>query len=505
MNAETLVGRLREIAQSSPERTAVEDASGRHSFGEVEARATRVALSLERRGLGRSTVGLLVSPGTPWVEALFGVWTASGTAVALSPSYPGPELRSLVDASGARAVLVSSDLEVAARAALPGTEILNVGAIAVEAGSGLPSSGVRAEDVALILFTSGTTGKPKGAKLTHENVRSLANALAEAWGFSSEDVLLHTLPLHHLHGIGVSLLVAVGAGACTRFVRFEPRAVWEELAHASVLMGVPTQHKKLFDAFDHADAQTAARWTAHGRKLRLVTSGSAALPESVGERWRRLSGTYPLERYGMTEIGIVLSNPLLEERRPGTVGRPLAGVKMRIVDEGGDDVAPGEPGELWIAARTVFSGYHDDALATERSFRGEWFKTGDTATCSEDGYVTILGRTSVDILKSGGYKLSALEIENALRLHEDVSDVAVVAVPDDTWGDLVVAAVEPKAGRIVSEEGLRAWAKERMAPYKVPKRVVAVPELPRNALGKVQKNLLVPLLGDRSLRDPVAK
>jgi malonyl-CoA/methylmalonyl-CoA synthetase len=305
------------------------------------------------------------------------------------------------------------------------------------------------------------------------------------------------LPLHHLHGIGVSLLVALASGATTRFVPFEPRRVWDELGSATALMGVPTQHKKLFDAFDAADDDAKRRWSSHARALRLVTSGSAALPPATGERWRRVNGNYPLERYGMTEIGIVVSNPLEGERRPGTVGKPLTGVEMRLVDDRGGDVPLGEPGELWIRARTVFAGYDDNESATRDAFSGDWFKTGDTARSSSDGYVTMLGRTSVDILKSGGYKLSAVEIENVLREHDGIADVAVVGLPDDTWGDLVVAAIVERPGCTTSEGALREWAKRHIAPYKVPKRIVVLEDLPRNALGKVQKNTLVRLLVER--------
>jgi malonyl-CoA/methylmalonyl-CoA synthetase len=221
----------------------------------------------------------------------------------------------------------------------------------------------------------------------------------------------------------------------------------------------------------------------------------------VGERWWALVGQYPHERYGMTEIGIVLSNPLDGERRPGTVGRPLPGVEIRIAGDAGEPLPDGTPGEIWVRAPTVFAGYDGDDAATRASFRDGWFCTGDTATRSPDGYVTILGRTSVDILKSGGEKLSALEIEDALREHPDVADVAVVGLPDDTWGEIAVAVVVPRTGSgardALAEPRLRAWAKTRLAPYKVPKRVVVVDELPRNALGKVVKTELA-----RRLREP---
>lgn len=500
-NTVTLPSRLRDVASSGPGRVAIEDDQGRVTYGDLLERARRVAAAIERRKWAGARIGLYASPGAPWVTGFLGTLLAGGSAVALSPSYPPPELRFLVDSSNVRGVLTSRDLEASAAGALGGVPTLNVDEAALP---GVPVIDRIHEpqpgDVALVLFTSGTTGKPKGARLTHENVLALSDVLGEAWGFGPNDTLLHTLPLHHLHGIGVSLIVALVAGAKTRFVRFEPRAVWEALGGATVFMGVPTQHKKLFDAFDVEDEETRRRWTAHGKALRLVTSGSAALPEPVGQRWRALSGAYPLERYGMTEIGIVLSNPLAGERRPGTVGKPLRGVDLRVVAESGSDAEPDEPGELWIRARTVFAGYDGRGSATRDAFSGGWFKTGDTVSMSKDGYVKVLGRTSIDILKSGGYKISALEIEHVLREHEDVGDVAVVGMPDEIWGDLVVAAVVERPGRGISEEPLRAWAKERIAPYKVPKRIAVVPDLPRNALGKVQKNVLVRMLLERGMR-----
>jgi malonyl-CoA/methylmalonyl-CoA synthetase len=267
------------------------------------------------------------------------------------------------------------------------------------------------------------------------------------------------------------------------------------MAHATVLMGVPTMHAKLFAAFDDVDASSRARWTAGAKGLRLVTSGSAALPVTIGERWRALTGDYPLERFGMTEIGVGMSNPLASAgRRPGTVGPPLPTVRSRVVGDDGEDA---DSGELWVAGPSVFAAYHERPEATRDAFvvRADerWFRTGDTVRREPDGYVRILGRTSVDILKSGGYKLSALEIEEVLRECNAVAEVAVVGVPDATWGERVVACVVARPG-LESEcdcEKLRAFAKERLAPYKVPKQVVVMRELPRNAVGKVIKPELV--------------
>jgi malonyl-CoA/methylmalonyl-CoA synthetase len=317
--------------------------------------------------------------------------------------------------------------------------------------------------------------------------------MGEAWGFTENDCLLHALPLNHIHGLGIGLLTALGAGASVRMLpQFDAQGIWDTMASCTVFMGVPTMYAKLFAALDQADDATRDRWTMGARALRLATSGSAALPVTLGERWKAITGRYPLERYGMTEIGVGITNPLHGDRRPGTVGRPLRTVETRIVDDQGRDAAEGE---LWVRGPSVFSGYHDQADTTKAAFAADvrggaaWFRTGDTVTKDAEGSFRILGRTSVDILKSGGYKLSALEIEEALREHPAVAEVAVVGLRDETWGDKVVACVVARAGQEAecSEELLRAFAKERLAPYKVPKEVVLLAELPRNALGKVVK------------------
>jgi malonyl-CoA/methylmalonyl-CoA synthetase len=226
-----------------------------------------------------------------------------------------------------------------------------------------------------------------------------------------------------------------------------------------------------------------------------VTSGSAALPVSLAQRWQSFAGAIPLERYGMTEIGIGLSNALeVARRKPGFVGAPLESVEIRIVHDDGSD---GDgPGDLWVRGPGVFAGYFDRPEATEESFRDGWFVTGDVAIRDADGDVRLLGRKSADILKTGGEKVSALEIEEVLREYAAFSEVAVVGVPDATWGDRVVAAVVVRPGSLpdATTERVRAWAKERLSPYKIPREVIVLEALPKNAMGKVQKGEIVALL-----------
>jgi malonyl-CoA/methylmalonyl-CoA synthetase len=289
----------------------------------------------------------------------------------------------------------------------------------------------------------------------------------------------------------VALLGALWAGASLRLLPFEARAVWEALADSTVLMAVPTMYVRLVEALRAAGPDEAERWRALAARLRLFTSGSAALPAALLEEFRAATSQTILERYGMTEIGMALSNPLAGPRLPGAVGVPLPGVEVDIV---GDDDLPcptGEPGELRVRSPQLFSGYHGDPAATARAYDAEGrFRTGDTGMRDADGVIRLLGRTSTDVLKSGGYKLSALEIEEVLRAHPAVAEVAVIGLPDAVWGDRVTACVVARPGPAPTLEELRAFARERLAPYKLPRAVVLVTELPRNALGKVQKGRL---------------
>jgi malonyl-CoA/methylmalonyl-CoA synthetase len=292
-----------------------------------------------------------------------------------------------------------------------------------------------------------------------------------------------------VHGIVNILGCALWAGGVCEFLApFEPNAVWNRMAAGglTLFMAVPTIYARLLAAWEAADDSLRARWSDGARGLRLTVSGSAALPVPLLERWRAATGHVLLERYGMTEIGMALSNPLAGERRPGSVGLPLPGVDVRLVDESGAGVPAGTPGEIEVRGESVFREYWARPEATRESFRDGWFRTGDVAVI-EAGYWRILGRQSVDIIKSGGYKVSALEIEDVLRQHPEIRDCAVVGIPDDEWGERVAAAIVPGSGDGPTLEILREWAAARLAKYKLPTRMRLVDDLPRNAMGKIVK------------------
>ena len=296
------------------------------------------------------------------------------------------------------------------------------------------------------------------------------------------------LPLHHVHGIVNVTLCALWSGAvCEAPGGFDARATWESLASGdlTLFMAVPTIYTRLIAMWNEAEPGERDRWSAGARELRLMVSGSAALPVSTLDQWRDITGHVLLERYGMTEIGMALSNSLTR-RVPGKVGFPLPHVEARIVDDALRDVFDGTPGELLVRGPNVFSQYWNNPEATDAAFVDGWFRTGDVAVREPDGY-RLLGRASVDIIKSGGEKVSALEVEEVLRTHPDIADCAVVGVPDEEWGERVCAAVVPRPDTTLDSPALRQWGKQRLAPAKVPSRFALVESLPRNAMGKVLK------------------
>jgi malonyl-CoA/methylmalonyl-CoA synthetase len=483
---------------------AVTDQLGSASFAELAASARALARRLRHERLGGQRIALLAPQDRSWLVGFWAVLLAGGTVVPISPLHPSREQEFFIAESRSAALLVAEPLVAGA----PSVRHVPFGATEPPPDSGtltsmpLDATGGAENDIALILYTSGTTGKPKGVLLSHANVFECVHTLHEAWEVSASDRLVHALPLHHVHGICVALLWAFLGGAHTEMLpRHDCERLLEAAARSSVIMGVPTQHARLVQFFDALpDGTERRRYQDHLRRQRLITSGSAALPEKLGRRLEALCGQYPLERYGMTEVGIVLGNPLSGERQPGSVGSPLPRCRIRLVDDAGRDADPGQPGEIWIAGPSVFQGYDRDPAATGAAFTDGFFRSGDTAVWNAAGHVQILGRTSVDIIKSGGYKLSALELEEHLREHAWVDEVAVLGVPDETWGERVVAVVVPSAAvaGAASEtagEQLREWLKQRIAAYKVPRQVLFRAELPRNAMGKVQKPRLLAELG----------
>ena len=481
---------LVERARSHAGRTAIVDERGTATYASLASSAHRIAAGLlrSRPDLAERRVGFLIDPGARWVEVAWGIWLAGGVAVPLSPLHPAPELEHCLRDADCELAIADrrhrTTLEaVAARA---GVRTASSSELDGDPGD-LPA--VRAERRAMILYTSGTTGKPKGVVVTHGALLAQVTCLVEAWEWTPSDRILHTLPLHHVHGIVNALCCPLWVGAtCEMLPRFEAERVWRRFTagRTTVFMAVPTIYSHLVGAWEGAVDADRRAWSAASGTLRLMVSGSAALPVPLFQRWREITGHTLLERYGMTEFGMALSNPLHGDRIAGEVGRPLPGIEVRVVDELGGRLRDGEPGEIEVRGDAVFTEYWRRPEATSSAFRGAWFRTGDVAVV-EAGRYRILGRASTDILKTGGYKVSALEIESVLREHPAIAECAVVGVPDPEWGERVAAAVVLRSGATLELPELRAWCKPRIAPYKAPSLLRLFDDLPRNAMGKVVK------------------
>jgi malonyl-CoA/methylmalonyl-CoA synthetase len=478
-------------AQSFGARVAVTSDGQDHSYDSLLSVSGGIAAGLldGSTDLGEQRVAFLIPASFKYVAVQWGIWRAGGIAVPLSLSAADPELEHVITDAQVDRIIVPEDSLAKLQ---PLCDRLSKPLLSVEgiSGQSVPLPQLEGQRRAMILYTSGTTSKPKGVVSTHANIQAQITTLAEAWGWREDDSIPLFLPLHHIHGIVNVLGCALWSGARVDcFHSFDAQAVLERVADReySLFMGVPTIYVKLIRILEAADEGDRARYADGFAHMRLMVSGSAALPASVHEQWTHLTGQKLLERYGMTEIGMAISNPLQGERRPGAVGGPLPGVTVRLVSEAGELIeAEGEPGEIQVRGPAVFSEYWRKPDVTQASFVDGWFRTGDMAVL-EDGYYRIMGRLSVDIIKSGGYKLSALEIESTLLTHSAIRECAVVGLPDDTWGEVVAVAIVAHDGEHIELPALKGWASERMSAYKIPKSLLLLEDLPKNAMGKVTK------------------
>jgi malonyl-CoA/methylmalonyl-CoA synthetase len=476
----------------SESRTAIIAADGTFTYDQLDEASRRVAGALlgDNTDLNQTRVAFFMPPSFAYAAVQRGIWRAGGVAVPLAVSHPPAELDYVIHDSGASVVvsdLTSATMLMPLAKGARARFLTTTTALASSMADDLPHLGSNRR--AMIIYTSGTTGRPKGAVSTHQNIGAQIAALVEAWRWTPADRLLLTLPLHHVHGIinGLGSALAVRA-TCEILPAFDAERVWDRLASGeiTVFTAVPTIYNRLIASWNAAPPEVQRARSDGARGLRLMMSGSAALPVQTLERWREITGHTLLERYGMTELGMALSNPLAGERRPGYVGQPLPGVDIRLVDEDGRDVGEGTPGELEVRGPAVCLEYWQRPDDTRDAFRDGWFRTGDVAVW-ENGSFRLLGRSNVDIIKTGGFKVSALEIEEILRTHPAIAECAVVGVHDEDWGERVSAAVELRTGATLSLDELQQWAKVQLAPYKVPRALQAVPALPRNAMGKVVK------------------
>ena len=517
------------------------------SYEVVLRHASQVAsflLELPEKKSSRFVANLCL-PGADYVSATWGTWAAGYAAVPLALSYKIPELEHVLTDTAPQRILVgegirnvpeflqaAENVDMLDRVTFLKDSVFTYDNIQTEmllGGNGIVPN---MDSPALVVYTSGTTGKAKGVLSTHRNLFHQVTDLVSTWKWQPTDTALHVLPLHHVHGI-TKLCSAAYVGARLDFQPFDATRLWTQWAEPAssenvkpnVFMAVPTIYAKLLEAAESLPAETL-RTAVEGtlRRMRLMVSGSAALPVSSFERWERLTGHKLLERYGMTEFGMSISNPYepVEERHPGHVGLPLPSVKARLVDEETGTVvdSPGTSGSLRIKGPTVFQEYLNRTDAMLEAFDDDgYFVTGDVAEFNAKlRSYRILGRASVDILKVGGcvtfllfgaiidacltllllvdrYKLSALEIERDLLEHPDVAELAIMGVPDEVWGERVGMVCRIKAGRDeLTVDSLRIWCEDRMARHKIPSRLLVVDEIPKNAMGKVNKKTLVKLV-----------
>ncbi len=479
-------------AHQIPSKIAIIDQGTAFTYQSLLLKSTQIAKFLlrDQKDLTEARVAFMVSPGFNYVAVQWGIWMAGGIAVPLCITYPLPSLQYVIEDTKAEIIIAGPEYEQILSPFSNDSQRrfirLSNGISEVEVTE-LPF--VSPDRGAMILYTSGTTNLPKGVLTTHANLESQISTLIDAWKWTSKDYTLCLLPLHHVHGIINVVSCALCTGATVQFIHpFDAKQVFEIFLEEkiNVFMAVPTIYFKLISQFELESDSVKSSISACLNKFRLMVSGSAALPISVMEKWQQISGHYLLERYGMTEIGMAISNPYEGERKAGYIGKPLPGVQIRIVDESNSQVSEGQPGEIQVKGPSVFKEYWGKPEATQKAFTSDgWFMTGDIAV-TEAGYIRILGRDSVDIIKSGGYKISALEIEEVLRIHPEIKDCGVVGLADEEWGELVAAAIVSTHPIDIKE--LNGWIRERMPAYKTPRKYIFLEELPRNAMGKVVKN-----------------
>jgi malonyl-CoA/methylmalonyl-CoA synthetase len=484
------------IQKIHPDKTAIIADGKSYTYATLAKDSKQFASFLldKQPDLNEARVAFMVKAGFDYVKTQWAIWQAGGVAVPLCTTHPLSSLTYVIEDTQAEIIVVSPIFEAILKDLAIAKNIRFIVLDNIDKPDIQELPQITSERRAMILYTSGTTNLPKGVVTTHANIEAQVSTLIQAWEYSENDHILCILPLHHVHGIINVVSCTLWAGGTVEFLpSFSADEVFNWMKSVAnserngIFMAVPTIYFKLIAHFEHLPASEQEQLTAKMKTFRLMVSGSAALPVSVMEKWEVISGHRLLERYGMTEIGMAISNPYQGERRAGHIGQALKGVSVRLVDEQNKEVATGEAGEIQIKGANVFQEYWQKPTATKDTFTDEgWFKTGDVAVL-EDGYYRILGRSSIDIIKSGGYKISALEIEEVLRTYPNVKDCSVVGIDNEEWGELVAAAIVSDDIHL-DTQALNKWMREKMPTYKVPRLYKIVEELPRNAMGKVTKN-----------------
>src|SRR5438132_342529 len=453
------------------------------SNDELRAAASSAASRLERGGAIQGThVAMFAENSGAWIISYLGLQMLGATVVGMNPAFKVAEAEQILSDSEAAIVLVDAGRQPLVEALRPRLTALRTIARVEEIGSPMPPprpspargggsvSSLGPESPALLLYTSGTTGRPKGALLDHGNLLAQARGVVEAWRWTAADRLVLALPLFHVHGLAIALNGSLVAGGCAVLVPFSPENVVRELqAGATMFFGVPAMYQRLCDYVEKNPADL--------RHVRLFVAGSAPLPATLFARCERILGQPVLERYGITEGGIVVSNPYDGPRQHGRVGFPLPGVEVRL----------GDQDEVQLKGGQVFKGYWRNAAASTDAFTDGWFRTGDVGEIADDGTLAIRGRIK-ELIISGGYNVYPREVEMVLEQHPAVAEVAVAGLPSDRWGEEVTAFVVARSP--VDPQELIAYTRERLSTYKCPRAVRFIDAIPRNAMGKVDRSQL---------------
>lgn len=472
------------------------------TYQQLEDRVTRTMAYLRSLGVRPGDrVAIQLPKCLPFIDLHLAVMRLGAISLPLNPAYPMQELRYFLADAEASVFFADSRSAALIQTILPDLPaiqhcvFLSEGESTWLTAAGYPAAPEAApptdpHQTAMMLYTSGTTSRPKGAEITHGNLTAQLDGLHEAWGWRDDDVLLHVLPIFHVHGLTVALHGALNAGATAVLLsRFEAQATLDLLCSRrfSVFMAVPTIHRRLYDLADGKSFDLS--------HMRLMTSGSDRLPDDLFNGYRDTFNVTLLERYGMTETGMNLSNPLHGERRVGSVGMPLPGVEARIVDPETEQPLPdGEVGAVQIRGPHVCKGYWRQPQKTAEAFTDDgWLRTGDMGLREPDGYFTLKGRAK-DLIITGGMNVYPPEVELALMEHPAVAACAVIGCPDREWGETVTAVIILSAGAKADSDAIIAHCRKHLAGYKTPRRVIFADEFPTNALGKIQKAKLREML-----------
>jgi malonyl-CoA/methylmalonyl-CoA synthetase len=451
---------------------ALEWAGATYTFGEIDARSNRMARALAERGLAKGDrLSVYLANRIEFIDLYLACVKSGIIFVPINILYRDREMSHILNDAEPKLLITEKDLPALCEEA-------------ARQPSDLTQVPIDGDDPAALVYTSGTTGTSKGAILTHNNFAVNAASLIQAWRITPADRLLLAPPLFHVHALGNGLHCWLLSACHMRLLeRFDHQTAAREFLdfRPTLFFGVPAMYVRLLETPPDVARQI-------GRQMRLFVSGSAPLPAQILEEFRTLFSHTILERYGMTETLMNLSNPYEGERRPGSVGMPLPGVIVKLVGQDGNEVADGETGEVYLRGPNIFAGYWRREEATRAAFADGWFKTGDLAVRSVDGYYTLSGRRS-DLIISGGFNIYPREIEEFLMEQPEVAEAAVVAEPDRVRGEIPVAYIVWRTGPAVPAE-LDARCREKLASFKIPRRFEAIEKLPRNALGKVQKHLL---------------